>query len=374
MQALRIIGLVHAVVAGAHFSAAAAEDGEAPRYHDHFHLLRYLNARGEVLPVRSDADWQKRRRHIIASMEQVMGPFPAHDRESPLDLRVTATTETPKYIRHTVTFVTEPGDRLPGYLLMPRDDVPGADANKRRAAILCLHQTVRCGKDEPAGLDGSPNLHYAAELAERGYVTLAVDYPNYGTYKFDAYAKGYASATMKGIYNHVRAVDLLQSLEEVDGERIGVIGHSLGGHNSLFLAAFDERILCVVTSCGFNSFRHYRGGDLTGWSHGGYMPRIRERYELNPDRMPFDFTEVLAAVAPRAALVVAPLEDSNFPVKGVRVCHEAANPVFALLNASDALRVEHPDCGHDFPPHARELAYDWFDRWLSHSVTASDQP
>ena len=84
---------------------------------------------------------------------------------------------------------------------------------------------------------------------------------------------------MKGIWNHMRAVDLLQSLPEVDGTRIGCIGHSLGGHNSLFVAAFDPRLKVIVTSCGFNSFAKYRKGDLTGWSHKGYMPRIASEFQ-----------------------------------------------------------------------------------------------
>jgi predicted dienelactone hydrolase len=82
----------------------------------------------------------------------------------------------------------------------------------------------------------------------------------------DVYAAGYVSATMKGIWNHMRALDVLTMLPEVDSERFAVIGHSLGGHNALFLAAFDTRIKAVVSSCGFNSFFAYNGGDLTGWS------------------------------------------------------------------------------------------------------------
>ena len=109
---------------------------------------------------------------------------------------------------------------------------------------------------------GKPNRGYAGELAERRMVVLAPDYPGYGDYKIDVYSKGYASATMKGIWNHMRAVDLLQSLPEVDPERIGVIGHSLGGHNSIFVAVFDPRIKAVVSSCGFNAFPKYMGGDL----------------------------------------------------------------------------------------------------------------
>ena len=83
--------------------------------------------------------------------------------------------------------------------------------------------------------------------------------PVSATIVFDFATDGaaYESGTMKGIWNHIRAVDLLESLPEVDPDRIGVIGHSLGGHNALFVAAFDQRIRAVVSSCGFNAFEDY---------------------------------------------------------------------------------------------------------------------
>jgi len=169
---------------------------------------------------------------------------------------------------------------------------------------------------------------------------------------------------MKGIWNHRRALDLLQSLPEVDGERIGCIGHSLGGHNSLFVAVFDERVKVVVTSCGFNSFKKYYGGDLTGWSHKGYMPRIESVYGKNPDKMPFDFTELLGALAPRPVFINAPLHDDNFEVSGVDDCVRAAEPVYALLGAKGAIVVVHPDAGHSFPQEVRRQAYEFLDKAL----------
>ncbi len=191
------------------------------------------------------------------------------------------------------------------------------------------------------------------------------DYPNFGDYKFDPYSHGYASATMKAIVNHRRAIDLLQAMPEVDPERIAVIGHSLGGHNSLFLAAFDPRIKAVVTSCGFTSFFKYMGGDLTGWSHKGYMPRIAQVYGRNPARMPFDFTELLAYLAPRPVFINAPLGDDNFDVSGVSDCVNAALPIYRrLYKAEQNLQVVHPEGGHDFPPQVRQAAYRFLDQAL----------
>jgi dienelactone hydrolase len=330
---------------------------DPPFYADKLNLMVYLSAQGETHPVTTVADWQRRRADILANMELVMGPMPPASRRVPLDMQVLEETDGLHCRRLKITYVAEPGDRVPAYLFLPK-------AEGRHPAVLCLHQTTTIGKAEPAGLGGLDNLHYALELARRGYVALAPDYPGYGDYKCDPYAMGYVSATMKGIWNHRRALDLLQSLPQVAPERLGCIGHSLGGHNTLFLAAFDERVKVAVPSCGFNSFRKYMGGNLTGWSHKGYMPRIKELYGCDPARMPFDFTEILGAIAPRAVFVNAPTGDSNFALSGVEDCLQAAAPVYALYGAADRLQAAHPDCGHDFPLATREQAYQFMDRIL----------
>ncbi len=295
--------------------------------------------------------WPEQRQRILANMQSVMGELPAKW-DGPLDVQVLEEERTDRYVRRKITFAPEPNDRVPAYLFFP------VNKAARHPAMLCLHQTTKIGKGEPAGLGGKPNLQYARELAERGYVTLAPDYPNFGDYTIDVYKAGYASATMKGIVNHRRAVDLLVSMKEVDPKRIGVIGHSLGGHNSLFAAAFDERLRAAVTSCGFNSFRKYMNGNLKGWSHKGYMPRILERYGADPAQMPFDFTDILSVIAPRAIFINAPTGDSNFDVSGVRDCVAAAAPVYAkVYGKPQRLAAVHPDAGHDFPPEQREQAY-----------------
>ncbi len=116
----------------------------------------------------------------------------------------------------------------------------------------------------------------------------------------------------------------------------------------------------VVASCGFTSFRRYMGGDLRGWSHRGYMPRIDFRFGCNPARMPFDFPDVLALIAPRPVFVNAPVRDANFDVRGVRECLDEVRPLFP----EGRLAAEFPDCGHDFPAEVREAAWQFLDRVL----------
>jgi dienelactone hydrolase len=317
----------------------------------------------------------EQRQPILARMERVMGPFPKEKIKPSLDIRIDEHLDTETISRMKMTYLSEEGDHTPGYLLKPKK------LKARVGGILCLHQTTPLGAAEPAGLGGNPDLHYAQELAERGYVTFAPDYPDlpfstgFGGYHFDAYRHGYQSQTMKGIWNHVRAVDLLQSMPEVDPQRIGCIGHSLGGHNTLFVGAFDTRIRVLVTSCGFTSFRDYYGGELSGWAQERYMPLVALRYHNNPGEMPFDFSDVLAALAPRPLFVNAPLHDANFDVTGVRDTMKVVRSLYSdRFRAADKLVVRHPNAAHSFPLAVRNEAYQFIDRWLRDQTSPNFSP
>ena len=336
--------------------AIESQKRDAPFYADKSRLLIYLDPDGVEHPIRKAADWEIRRRHILINFQKVTGALPDLSKCIPLDPVVLEEEDLGDVIRKRITFNAEPGSPVFAYLLTPKNLAAKAPA------ALCLHQTTPEGKAEPAGTSQEPRLAYALELARRGYITIAPDYPGYGEDHGDPYASGYESATMKGLWNHIRAVDVLASLPQVDTDRIAAIGHSLGGHNAIFAALFDPRIKAIVTSCGFTSFEKYYGGDLTGWSHKGYMPKIAAVFGKNPDRMPFDFTELLAALAPRPVFINAPLKDDNFDVTGVDDCLRAASPVFELLGAKNSVTVIHPDIGHGFPPELREQAYRFLDR------------
>ncbi|MCS7224125.1 MAG: prolyl oligopeptidase family serine peptidase [Armatimonadetes bacterium] len=350
----------------------------APFYTNKCDLLYYIDEDGKEHRISNAKQWQIRRQHILLNMQKVMGPLPDESKRVPLDPSVEEEVEDGSFIRRKISYCSEPNDRTPAYLLIPEKVFRNSD--HRLPAMLCLHQTVQIGKDEPVGLGGNPNLHYAKELAERGYVALAPDYcvgggipevnikEGFGEYRTDPYTLGYQSATMKGIWNHIRGVDLLQSLPFVDPDRIGVIGHSLGGYNSLFVSAFDERIKVVVASAGFTSFQKYRGGDLTGWSHRGHMPKIATEYDKDPNKMPFEFSEILGVIAPRSLFISAPLQDDIFEVSGVADCVASAIPVFSLLGGPGVMTVVYPPGPHDFPPFIREMAYRFIDRILKNGA------
>ena len=333
---------------------------KAPSYPEHQDLSYFLDDAGTKQPIRRVVDWEKRKGHILANMQVVMGPLPTTPRSS-LDIKVLEQETIGTLVRKKIEYATEQADRVRAYLFLP------ADSTKQKLpAVLCLHQTVAIGKSEPAGLGGNPNLHYALHLAQRGYVTLAPDYPSFGehNFDFDPDKSGYRSGTMKAIWDNLRAVDLLQQLPEVDGKRIGCIGHSLGGHNTMFTAAFDPRIKAMVSNCGFTRFHKYYGGRLMGWTSARYMPQIAATYHNDPDRVPFDFPEIVAAFAPRPFLASSPVRDDNFDVSGVKDSIAAAKRIYELYGVPENLQANYPDCAHDFPEDVRKVAYEFFDRHL----------
>jgi dienelactone hydrolase len=329
----------------------------ASRYQGAETLLTLRNSAGEERPLRAPHDLGLRREQVLQRMQQVMGPLPGPEHRVSLEVRRDAVTQRDGYQEVRLTYQSEVGDRVPAVLLVP-DGLAGP-----APAVLALHQTQDLGKGEVCGWGGKASMHYGRELAQRGFVVLAPDYPSFGEYAYDFPARVGQSAcqsgSMKAIWNNLRAVDLLESLPEVDQDAIGCIGHSLGGHNGLFTAAFDTRIRAVVTSCGFTGFPDYYGGNLKGWTSDRYMPRIASDHGNDPRRVPFDFDEVLAAICPRAVFVNAPLHDDNFDVAGVRKVMRRVEALYSWASVSERLSADYPDAAHDFPQPIRERAYAW---------------
>ncbi len=311
--------------------------------------LSFSSLRLAAPPSSPDA-WQAQRPALLAAMQQVMGPLPGPEKRGPLAVQIQEETDCGSYIRRLITYVSEPGCRVPAYLLIPH-----AALTAPAPAALCLHPTDdRIGHKVVVGLGGRANRAYASELAQAGFVALAPAYPLLANYRPDWSALGYQSGTMKAIWDNMRGLDLLAELPFVAGQSFAAIGHSLGGHNSIYTAVFEPRIAVVVSSCGFDSYQDYMDGDIAGWTSDRYMPRLAD-YAL-PD-IPFDFHDMIAALAPRPCFVSAPVGDSNFRWRSVASVVETARAVYDLYGAGEVLQVVHPDCGHDFPAAIRQRAY-----------------
>ncbi|MGH9340409.1 MAG: alpha/beta hydrolase family protein [Acidobacteriota bacterium] len=325
--------------------------------------------RGEGLrkvSIESVDQWQRKRRQIEKRILHVMGPFPAFS--EPLVIEVTIEEQLPDFLRRKIRYTSGTGDSVTAWLLIPET---GAS---KLPAIVALHPTAPTGKDVVAGIGHRPGRNYGEELARRGYVVLAPDIltagervlPGKGAYETNGFDRDNPQWSMMGkmAWDHRRGVDVLASLPQVDGDRIGTIGHSLGGYNAIWLAAFEPRIKAAVSSCGWAS--------LSGAPSPFHFSR-REwfvhfpalRLYLSAGITPFDFHEAVALIAPRAFLNYSTKQDQFFPNwQDIAQDAEQVRQVYRLHKSEENFRFVLGEGEHDFPDAVRLQAYAFLDKFL----------
>lgn len=335
-----------------------------PDYSEHADLTYWRDNTGQKHVVKTIKDWEIRKAHIRRHLERVMGPLPSSLSRVPLgvllteEVRLDPPLVSRPVLRRKLTYQSDATDRVSAYLMLPLDETSSDGTSKSlRPAVLCLQQTTEFGKDEPAGIRGDKELKYALELAELGFITLSPDYPSFGEHAYDFSAdKGYRSGSMKAVWDNIRAIDLLESLPETDTKNIGCIGHSLGGHNAIFTSVFEPRLKVTVSSCGFSSLS---GDDIPSWTGPRYMPRIASDFGNDAARVPFDFHELIASIAPRSFMACVAEHDDDFAAVGVREVMDSAGAVYRLYSAETELRSVTAPVPHSFPQRSRDAAYEF---------------
>ena len=239
------------------------------------------------------------------AISDCLGTVPDRPTVSP---ELVATEQADGFTRQTVAYEVEPGERVESFLLVPdgAEDAPGAVAIHQHAGQFPV------GKSEPAGVSANEARHYAAALARRGYVVICPDLlgfedrrpsemrryegdtPEGADYEkfvaMDALVRG-SSLQAKYCSDLAAAVDVLTGHDAVDADRIGTLGHSLGGQEALWLAWFDDRVRAAVASCGAAPLAAIQDAQITH-NFAIYVPGLIEAG---------DTTAVLADAAPTAA-------------------------------------------------------------------------
>jgi dienelactone hydrolase len=272
------------------------------------------------------------------------------------------------YTRRLVSYHVEAGERAHAFLGVP------LKLEGKAPGIVALHGTYPKGKERAAGLVDNPDKAYLDHLCRRGYVVIAPDHfvaghriPPEGPYETGRFYQKHPEWTAVGkfTYEHSVAIDVLQSLDEVDPERIGALGHSLGGHGTLFLAAYDERVRAAACNCGGSFFRH--NPKVEAWSRDHwyvYIKHIRPGL-LEGNLPPIDFHEIMALVAPRAFLDLFGLNDGNPLTQRQRVLMlMRVMDVYTLEKAPQNFAFYVHGRGHSVAHESRQLIYGWMDTHL----------
>lgn len=199
---------------------------------------------------------------------------------------------------------------------------------------------------------------------------FAFDQLGYGTRVHEAksFYERYPKWSIMGnmIEDTRAAIDALSAMEEIDSSQIYLVGYALGGKVGLLTAAFDDRIKGLASVCGFDPLRlESPDKGIEGIRHYSHLHGLLPRLGFfvgYADRVPFDFDEVLALIAPKPVLLVAPTLDRYARLADVRREVEMSKKVYDLLGDPEALQFETPIDINRFPRNIQERVFDWLAR------------
>jgi hypothetical protein len=318
--------------------------------------------------IKTAEDWQPRRAVLRQRYLALIGDRHKPSRP-PLDLRVEGEKVVDgSYKRVSISYNVESDERAHAYLGIP------LDLKGKAAAVVALHGTHEQGTRQTAGLVDDPDKAFLDHLCRRGYVVIAPEHfvsgkrlPPEGAYETGRFYQKHPQWTAVGkfTYEHSIAIDVLETRDEVDTGQIGAMGHSLGGHGTFFLSAYDERIKAAVCNCGASFFRH--NPDVEHWARDHwyvYLKHIRPGL-LKGELPPIDFHEIISLIAPRAYLDVSALSDGNPLTQRQRVLMlMKVADVYQLLGKPEQFAFFVHGRGHSAPHEARELIYGFLDAHL----------
>ncbi|REJ86561.1 MAG: hypothetical protein DWQ34_09040 [Planctomycetota bacterium] len=288
----------------------------------------------------------------------------------PLNVQDRETIEGDGFTIRSIYYDAEPEDAIPAYLLVPH----GVNAANPAPAVAVWHQHAgqwHLGKSEPAGLDGNPMHHTGAALAREGYVVLCPDALCFeerqdptGKLKAGAYERfEFLRATVAGkcmawknILDMRRAVDLLVSLPEVQKDKIGCYGHSMGSTHTWLVGPWEPRLKCLVGNCCLPTYKAIHREHMLH-CFPNFVPGIFE-YGDTPD--------IAGLIAPRALHMNFGDQDGGSPIDEVRAGVEVIQKAYESMHAEDKFSyfIEE-DTGHVLSDEMWRRTKEWFAKHLA---------
>ncbi len=268
------------------------------------------------------------------------------------------------YIEKKISLITSNFSVAYAYLLIPKNiEFPAP-------AVIAMHQHggTKYGSEEIIGNIGDPTLAYGKELAERGYIVFAMDAPTFGERNdqnddsFEVREKGEAQDLFKRGYSPLGIIvqedlislDYLTSLDIVDKENIGCIGHSFGGIRCMYLSALDKRIKVTVLSSSVGSVRQ---DPTLGATHSWLtiLPGLAKYTETSG---------ILALISPRPLMIVY-TDDPIYFIEDTDQVIKEVNRIYEVIKAREKFYpIFIPGIHHEFPKEIHDEAYGFLDKYL----------
>ena len=357
-----------------------------------------------------DPRWKKLDAWKKAARPELIRMLSYHPAAVPLSAKIEATGRRDGFRIERLTITATAQHSIPGWLLIPdkqRAGKPGLIAiHDHSGRYVWGHEKILSAPDDPAFLTefrrGAYGRPYAEELARRGFVVLIIDGFYFGVRRLrveamdpatappvfrarltalaaldrnsvewsravDSLCSDFEHLTAKTIFtsgatwpgilawDDRRAVDYLCSRPEVNPDRIGCLGLSIGGLRTAYLIGADPRIKASCVMGWMTEFHAQLRNHLRNHTWMVYVPGLFNVMDL-PD--------VAGLHAPGALLVQQCRRDALFPVEAMQGAITRLEQIYAKAGMKERFRGSFHDVPHRFTPTMQDEAFDWLERWL----------
>jgi dienelactone hydrolase len=313
--------------------------------------------------------WKNDRVQVAATLQRLLGDIPARPKN--LNVKTVFRKQMNGYVLEKFLIDNEVDGLIPGYLAIP------TNVKGKVPVVLGMHGHGS-SKDNVFGSNSGTAQDVLALLISKGYAVMAIDsYFNgerrgtgpAGAPETQSKGADQETSTFKinlwfgrslwgmQIRDEQIALDYLNSRPEIDSEKIGVEGMSMGSTRAWWLAALDERVKVVVGIACFTRYKELiEQRELK--AHGIYyfVPGMLQH---------FDTEAVMGLIAPRPFLALTGDSDAGSPLSGMRTLEKKLDTVYSLYKEKDKFKsIIYPNTGHVFTDDMKIEMLDWFEKYL----------
>jgi hypothetical protein len=317
-----------------------------------FHITPYLRRQMDLHPPKlafraaSKAEWKTWQQALREKLYELMSPWPEPEHLNPTIVEI---SEEADHFREEIIINSHENMEIPCTLLRPKEVVSPSPA------IVALHGHGE-GQQEVVGLIPSVTRQgYGLEMVREGYVVITLDFFPFGVRKETEHnAKegyeyacnstlirtllwGYSLLTLN-VFDIFRTIDYLASRNEVDSERIGMMGLSYGGVTCMYASILNEKIKAIVLSCSLGEFRGH-GIELDELCGAQVVRGILQWAEMG---------DIAGLLAPRPLLAENTIKDECFPWPYTEPTLKRLQEVYQVAGAADQLGIEIFDDFHRY--------------------------
>ena len=302
-------------------------------------------------PIVTLDEWKKQQELIRKRWLEYLGDLDSNP--NPPKLQLIKEDRPEDLIRQLVSYESEPGITVQGYLIKPRE------ISRPLPAVVAMHSTSDRQMVYIAGVEKGKIVDFGYQLAKRGFVVfcpLCFLWHDKGDRSYEQQVERFhkrhpkSKGMAKMLFDAKRAVDVLDNLDEVDSNRIGAMGHSLGAKEVLYLAAFDERVKVAVSNEGGI------GIDFSNWDDVWYLGK--EIHDFGHQHH-----ELLSLIAPKPFLLIG---GDAADGKRSEPYIESVLPVYGLYGEEKKkdIKLSNHGQGHSAGPLAQTWTYEWLIKYL----------